>query len=92
MRQNRRGAGRANDPTPGWKGWDDVTAFANPRPPSVPATLHITIDEYFATASLMGLLAASRKEPNKKWAKDWSFEMGDIMAAESVRRRRRRKQ
>jgi hypothetical protein len=51
--------------------------LVNPRPPSVPATLSITLDEYFATASLIGLLSASKREPNKQWAKDWSYEMGD---------------
>jgi hypothetical protein len=70
---------------------DEITAFVNPRPPSVPATLNITLDEYFATASLIGLLSASKREPNKQWAKDWSYEMADMMAAESARRRKRKR-
>jgi hypothetical protein len=56
----------------------------------VPATLHLSLDEYFATASLMGLLAASKDEPNKKWACRWSYDMADIMAKEAEKRRRRK--
>lgn len=89
-KRSRRGDGRQPDPAPGWPGHEDVTAFVNPRPPAVPATLNITLDEYFATASLMGLISASKREPNKQWVKKWSFEMGELMAAESARRRRKR--
>lgn len=78
-------------PTPGWKGHDAVGAlrFLNPRPPSVPTTLDLRLSEYYAAASLMGLLAASTEEPDQKWACEWSFEMGNRMARESVKQRRK---
>lgn len=57
----------------------------------MPATLNLTQEEYYAAATLMGLLASQAEEPNKKWARDWSFCMGDLMALEARRRRRKRK-
>jgi hypothetical protein len=86
--ERRSGVG----PTPGWKGTLGArTRFANPRAPSVPATLDITAEEYYAAATLMGLLASQADEPNKKWVRDWSFCMGDLMAVEARRRRRVRR-
>lgn len=77
-------------PTPGWKargaprpGWK------NPRAPSVPATLDLTLDEYFAATSLMGLLASQAAEPNQRWCCDWSFKMGQTMAKAARRHRKR---
>jgi hypothetical protein len=57
----------------------------------VPATLDLTLDEYFTATSLMGLLASQSQEPDKQWCRDWSFHMGRQMAAEARRRRRTRK-
>jgi hypothetical protein len=79
--------GRRDKPTPGWKsaprhGW------RNPRTPSVPATLDLTLDDYFTATSLMGLLASQAEEPDRKWVCDWSFKMGRTMAREALRRRR----
>jgi hypothetical protein len=56
----------------------------------VPATLDLTLDEYFAATSLLGLLASQAEEPNKQWCRDWSFDMGHTMAAEARKRRRSR--
>ena len=67
-------------PRIGWK---------NPRPPSVPSSLDINLEEYYAGATLLGLLASQSEEPNKGWCRDWSFEMGEIMAACALRRRRK---
>jgi hypothetical protein len=39
----------------------------------------------------MGLLAAATREPNKRWVRTWSFDMGEEMAAEALRRRRKRR-
>jgi hypothetical protein len=39
----------------------------------------------------MGLLAAQHDDPNKKWCRDWSFDIGEMMAAEARKRRRRRR-
>jgi len=76
-------------PTPGWKGWSTLRiGWRNPRTPSVPATLDITLDEYFTATSLMGLLAGQIEEPSHKWCRDWSFKMGAMMASFARRRRR----
>ena len=86
--RNPAGAG-APRPTPGWKG--RALGFANPRLPSVPTTLALTLEEYYAAGALMGLLASQHDEPDRKWACEWSFGMGRSMAAEALRRRRGRK-
>ena len=85
IRRRFRGAGRAsNDKIPhGWQSWSEGTGFSNPRPPAVPATLELTKAEYFAAASLIGLLASQRKEPNQEWARKWAYEMGEKMARSS---------
>jgi hypothetical protein len=94
MRLSRRGAGadaRRTDstPTPGWKAFSAMRlGWRNPRTPAVPATLDLTLDEYFAATSLMGLLASQAQEPNQRWCCDWSFKMGHTMAREARRRRR----
>jgi hypothetical protein len=91
-----RGAGtdvpRGSRPTPGWKGraaspW---RGWRNPRTPAVPATLDITLDEYFTATTLMGLLASQDEEPDPQWACDWSFKMGRRMAAKALDLRKRR--
>ena len=58
---------QAERPMAGWNAWE--SGFSNPRVPSVPATLELTLEEYYAAAALMGLLAAQRKEPDIAWAK-----------------------
>jgi hypothetical protein len=63
--------------------------WRNPRTPAVPATLHLTLDEYFAAASVMGLLASQVEEPDLQWCANWSLKMGRKMASEAVRRRKR---
>jgi hypothetical protein len=60
------------------------------RAPARP--LLLTLEEHFATHSLIGLLAAQQHEPDPQWATDWSFRMGRTMAREALRRRRLRKQ
>jgi len=75
------------EPTPGW---NTGTAFLNPRTPAVPASLELTLEEYFAAAALVGILGAQQKEPDMAWASKWANEMGATMAAEARKRRRRR--
>lgn len=59
----------------------------NPRPPAVPATLHISLEEYYAAAGAIGLLSAQLQEPEAEWAAQWSLEFGEKMAALARRRR-----
>ncbi len=87
QRQAGRAASASSRPTPGWKG--HPTAFANPRLPSVPASLALSLEEYYAAGALMGLLASQTEEPDPKWACQWSHKMGRHMAAEAVKRRRK---
>lgn len=90
--QSRTGGGGGSRKTSaGWKGHPQIAGFANPRMPSVPTTLDITLEEYFAAGALMGLLASQHQEPDRDWACSWSFTMGRGMAAEALRRRRRRR-
>lgn len=93
-RRSRRGAGAGGTahktPTPGWKGHASLRrGWRNPRLPSVPATLELNLDEYFAAGALLGLLASQVDEPNRRWVRDWSFDMGGMMAKEARRRRRK---
>lgn len=53
----------------------------------MPATLHITLEEYYAAAGAIGLLSAQLQEPDPKWASEWSLDFGEQMAAEARRRR-----
>lgn len=82
----------------GWRGASTVAATAldlsadamvNPRPPAVPATLDLTLDEYFAATALMGLLAAQKDEPDPSWACEWALDMGALMAKAARKRRKR---
>lgn len=59
----------------------------NPRPPAAPASLDLDLDEYYAAAGAMGLLAAQLEEPDPDWAADWSIKFGEMMA-EKIRKRR----
>jgi hypothetical protein len=62
-------------------GWNSRTEFVNPRPPAAPAGLDIKIEEYFAAAGAIGLLAAQLDEPDQEWAARWSLAFGKRMAA-----------
>lgn len=77
-------------PAPGWNARPERTELQNPRPPAVPGTLNLTLNEYYAATALMGLLSAQHKEPEMKWAAAWSHDMGDAMATEARKRRKRR--
>jgi hypothetical protein len=70
-------------------GWNLRTALENPRPPAVPASLDLTLDEYYAAAGAMGLLAAQLDAPDAEWAASWALDFGKVMADEARRRRLR---
>lgn len=75
----------------GWRPLNRAgTAFVNPRAPSVPASLDLTLEGYFAAAVCMLILASQGDEPDQDWVKTWSFALGEKMAAEERRRRKRR--
>lgn len=82
---------RRRRPVPGWNaGLAEDTILANPRPPAVPASLQLTLEEYYAAAATIGLLAAQKVEPDPEWASQWSLDYGQRMARKARRRRRRR--
>lgn len=80
---------RRDHPTPGWKGRraETGTALVNPRPPAVPATLNLTLEEYYAAAALMGLLPAQTEQPERDWLTDEALAIGETMAAKAKARR-----
>ena len=78
---------RRRKPAPGWNAHIRA-AFQNARVPSVPATLDLQLAEYFAGAGAMGVLSAQLEEPDVNWVKQWSFDFGEAMAAEALRRRK----
>jgi len=55
----------------------------------VPVALDLTLEEYYSAAAIMGLIASQHDEPNKKWACQWAFDLGEKMANEARRRRRK---
>lgn len=71
-------------------GWNSRVPLQNPRTPAVPASLDLTLEEYYAAAALVGILGAQQNEPDMEWAADWAHQMGATMAAESRKRRKRR--
>lgn len=75
--------------TPGWKPRRPrtATALANPRPPAAPATLDLTLEEYYAAAGAMGLLAAQGEECDPEWAAEWALKFGVKLAAKARERR-----
>jgi hypothetical protein len=92
-RRDRAGAvAYDSKPAPGWKARTETRrrTWVNPRPPSVPSTMDLRLDEYFAGAALIGVLASQAEEPDHKWACDWSFRMGRAMAAVAVKLRKKR--
>lgn len=62
-----------------------------PNLPTVgrPSDLRDALRELFAAAALTGLVSSALREPNKRHACDWSFEMADRMARAAVKRRRK---
>jgi hypothetical protein len=81
-RPRRRAGNRTGKPTPGWKAHAPTPdhGLVNPRPPAVPATLALTLEQYFAACALVGLLGSQKDEPDKAWVADWACAMGSTMA------------
>lgn len=71
-------------------GWNSRSQFSNPRPPAVPATLEITLEEYYEAAGVIGLLSAQLQEPDPDWASDWALDFGKRMAAKARKRRKQK--
>lgn len=68
-------------------GWNTRQAMQNPRPPAAPASLDLTLEQYFAAAGVMGLLSAQLEEPDPEWACEWALDFGEKMAAAARKRR-----
>jgi hypothetical protein len=75
------------------RGWNtrSVTSLRNPRTPAVPATLDLTLEEYYAAAAVVGLLSAQLEEPDMEWVVTWASDFGERMARESRTRRDKRR-
>lgn len=61
----------------------------NPRPPAAPASLDLSLEEYFAAAGVIGLLSAQVEEPDAEWASRWALAFGKTMAAHAREHRLR---
>lgn len=89
----RRPAGKpaAPKPTPGWKPRNQKPGgWSNPRPPSVPSTMDLRLNEYYAGAALIGVLSSQGEEPDLRWIRKWTWQLADEMCADALRRRRRK--
>ncbi len=76
---------RTETPEPGWRGWGS-NGVTNPRPPTVPATLHLNLEQYYTACALIGLLSSQSSEPNRDWVAGWSCDVGQAVAAEAKKR------
>ena len=74
----------------GWKPRRPEAGLTNPKPPALPATLHLTLEEYYAAAGAMGLLAAQGEECDPEWASEWALNFGAVMARAARERRKKR--
>jgi len=74
----------------GWQG--RRTGLVNSRPPALPIDLahEMTLEDYYAAAALIGILAAQHEEPNHDWACQSAIDMGNRMAS-TVRQRKSRR-
>lgn len=81
-------AWKTEKPKPGWQSWHRFTSgpsprsteLVNPKPPAVPATLALTLEQYYAACALIGILGSQSAEPDREWLANWACEMGDVMA------------
>ncbi len=71
---------------PGWRGRQEQTSVTNPKPPTVPATLHINLEQYYTACALIGLLSSQASEPNREWVANWSCDVGQAVAVEAKKR------
>lgn len=69
------------------RGWNSRVQMQNPRPPAAPASLDLTLEEYYAAAGAMGVLSAQIDEPDPTWVCEWSLDFGEMMARAARRRR-----
>ncbi len=79
-------AWRQDEPRPGWRGWEPESGVTNPRPPTVPATLHLNLEQYYTACALIGLLSSQASEPNREWVANWSCDVGQAVALEAKKR------
>jgi len=78
---------------PPLRGWNPraKTGLLNPRTPAVPATLNLTLEEYYAAAAVVGLLSAQLDEPDMDWVVQWALDCGERMGREARKRREMRR-
>lgn len=79
-----------NRPTPGWKGTAIADGWVNPRPPALPATLHLTLEAYYTGCAMIGILAAQTEQPDLDWVSNLAIAQGTNTAAKIKRERKRR--
>lgn len=60
--------------------WGRAQLLTNPRPPAAPATLNLSLEQYYAACAAVGLLSAQTSEPDQDSAVRWSVEFGEKLA------------
>jgi hypothetical protein len=80
-RPPRKSSPRRLDPRP------DGRTGAKPTPGWKPMDLRL--DEYYAGAALIGVIASQGEEPDTKWVREWTWKLADQMCADALKRRRR---
>lgn len=90
-RMSRARVPKAIGPTRGWTSEPprQRMAWMNPRTPAVPASLDLNHEEYYAGAALVGIVSAQTAEPAPEWVSELAFKIGQRMAAEAQRRRKK---
>jgi hypothetical protein len=74
-------------PAPGWKARQPAAVpLVNPRAPSVPATLDLNLEKYYAACALVGVAGAQAEEPDKQWLTDYALDVGELMAKKARKR------
>jgi hypothetical protein len=65
------------------------TSLRLPRTRTVPATVHLTPEEYFAAAAALVVLSGSDKAPTRGWVQDRALDFVDEMTTRARARRGR---
>jgi hypothetical protein len=53
--------------------------------------MDLRLDEYYAGAALIGVIASQGEEPDLRWVREWTWKLADQMCADALKRRRRKR-
>lgn len=52
--------------------------------------LDLRLNEFYAGAIITGIMAAADRQPDRKWARKWTFDLAAELQAEAMLRRKRK--